>query len=154
MAKKSTAARSSGAARRPQTTAKSAPRQATLVRAPGAGAPTPATAGSPERPSAQKPLATSIPRATAAPASPAKATAKPTATPTAARPAARGPGPATGAVRMQANRVARAQATQRARAAHQISAENYAYVLNDLRLTGILAAAMFLVIIILHFVLG
>jgi len=152
MAKKSTAARSSGAARRPQTTAKSASRQATLVRTPGAGAPTPATAGSPEIPNAQKPLATSTPRATAAPASPARATVKPTVTPTAARPAARGP--ATGAGRIQANRVARAQATQRARAAHQISAENYAYVLNDLRLTGILAAAMFLVIIILHFVLG
>jgi hypothetical protein len=61
---------------------------------------------------------------------------------------------ATGAARTQASRVARAQATQRARTANLISAENYAYVLNDLRLTGMLAAAMFLVIIILHFVLG
>ncbi len=149
MAKKSTAARSSGAARRPQTTAKSASRQATLVRTPGVGTMTPATTGSPEMPNTQKPLATSAPRATAAPA---RATAKPTATPSAAKPAARGP--ATGAGRTQANRVARAQATQRARAANLIRAENYAYVLNDLRLTGILAATMFLVIIILHFVLG
>ncbi|SRR5260221_9591123 len=148
MAKKSTAARNSGAARRPQTTAKSASRQATLVRTPGAGAVSPATTGSPEMPTAQKPLATSTPRASAAPA---RATAKPTATP-ATKPATRAP--ATGAGRMQTNRLARAQATQRARAAHLISAENYAYVLNDLRLTGILAAAMFLVIIILHFVLG
>jgi hypothetical protein len=55
---------------------------------------------------------------------------------------------------MQANRIARAQATKSARAAHLISAENYAYVINDLKLTGVLAGAMFLVIIVLHFILG
>jgi hypothetical protein len=50
--------------------------------------------------------------------------------------------------------MARAQATQRVRRANLISAENYAYVLHDLRLTGILAAVMFAVLIVLHFILG
>jgi hypothetical protein len=51
------------------------------------------------------------------------------------------------------NRVARAQASQRARAAGQVSPEQYSYVRNDLRLIGILAAAMFLFMVILHFLL-
>lgn len=54
----------------------------------------------------------------------------------------------------QASRVARARATQRARAANIITPEHYAYVLKDLRLIAALAGTMFLVIIILHFVLG
>jgi hypothetical protein len=55
---------------------------------------------------------------------------------------------------MQATRVARARATQRARAANVITPQHYAYVLKDLRLIAGLAGSMFLVIIILHFVLG
>jgi ribose/xylose/arabinose/galactoside ABC-type transport system permease subunit len=43
---------------------------------------------------------------------------------------------------------------QRARTVHLISAENYSYVINDLTLTGILAAAMFFVILVLHFIIG
>jgi len=50
--------------------------------------------------------------------------------------------------------MARARETQRARAANLIVPENYKYVVHDLRLTGILAALMFAVIIVLHFVLG
>jgi hypothetical protein len=51
------------------------------------------------------------------------------------------------------SRVARAQATQRGRAASRVSPEQYSYVKNDLRLIAILAGAMFLFMIILHFVL-
>jgi ribosome-associated protein len=153
MAKKSTAARGSGAARRPQTTAKNPSRQATLVRAPGAGGIAPTARGATPTTETRKPLATSAPQSTAAPAKSAAKPAATAATPaTVTRPAPR-PAAASSA-RAQATRVARAQATQRARTAHLISAENYAYVLNDLRLTGILAAAMFLVIIVLHFVIG
>jgi hypothetical protein len=39
------------------------------------------------------------------------------------------------------------------RPANLITAEHYAYVRNDLRIIAALAGAMFLVIIILHFVL-
>jgi hypothetical protein len=49
--------------------------------------------------------------------------------------------------------VARAQATKSARAAHLINASNYAYVLNDLRLTGILAAIMLIGLIVLKIAL-
>jgi hypothetical protein len=56
--------------------------------------------------------------------------------------------------RAEAAKVARAREMQRARAANLITPEHYAYVKNDLRLTAILAAVMFSVIIILHFVLG
>ena len=52
-----------------------------------------------------------------------------------------------------ATRVARAQATKSARAAHLISASNYGYVLHDLRLTGILAAIMLVGMIVLKIVL-
>jgi hypothetical protein len=43
---------------------------------------------------------------------------------------------------------------RRIRVANMVTAEHYRYVLHDLRLTGILAAVMFAVIIVLHFVLG
>ena len=51
--------------------------------------------------------------------------------------------------RADASRVARAQATKSARAAHLISASNYGYVIHDLRLTGILAAIMLIGMIVL-----
>lgn len=163
MAKKSTAARSSGAGRRPQTTtknasAKNASRQAMLVRTPemvaaGTASATPAEATTTQTrqtgaANASRPATastTSAPRVAtpkaATPASPApKVAARPTA--------------ATATRSTHANRAARAQAVQRARAVNLISAEHYAYVVNDLKLTAVLAAAMFLVIIVLHFVLG
>jgi hypothetical protein len=56
-------------------------------------------------------------------------------------------------MKAQAARVARARATQRARAANLISPTNYSYVPNDLKLIAGLAVAMFAVIIILHFAL-
>ena len=40
------------------------------------------------------------------------------------------------------------------RAANVVTPEHYRYVIRDLRMTGILAAAMFAVIVVLHFVLG
>jgi hypothetical protein len=43
---------------------------------------------------------------------------------------------------------------RRIREANMVTAEHYRYVLHDLRLTGILAALMFTVIIVLHFVLS
>jgi hypothetical protein len=57
------------------------------------------------------------------------------------------------ALRADSSRVARAQATKSARSAHLISASNYAYVLNDLRLTGILALIMLVAMIVLKIVL-
>ena len=50
--------------------------------------------------------------------------------------------------------MARARATQRARAANLIVPENFKYVVHDLRLTGALAILMFAVIVVLHFVLS
>ncbi len=58
------------------------------------------------------------------------------------------------AVREQEKRVARAREMRRVRQANVVTAEHYRYVIHDLRLTGILAAAMFAVIVVLHFVLG
>jgi len=147
MAKKSSASRNSGAARRPQTSARYSAKQATLVRASGAAGP-----GAPERPlavaKAGAPAAQTATR-------PKVVASLPTTGAQATKAAPRSTAaPNVQASRTQANRVARAQATQRARAANLISAEHYTYVLHDLRLTGILAAAMVLVIIILHFVLG
>jgi hypothetical protein len=56
--------------------------------------------------------------------------------------------------RAQAAKLARAREMQRSRAANLITPEHYDYVIKDLRLIGILAASMFAVIIVLHFVLG
>jgi hypothetical protein len=58
------------------------------------------------------------------------------------------------ASREQERRVARAKEMRRIREANMVTAEHYRYVLHDLRLTGILAALMFTVIIVLHFVLS
>ncbi|HKW23439.1 MAG TPA: hypothetical protein VJO13_18805, partial [Ktedonobacterales bacterium] len=60
----------------------------------------------------------------------------------------------THASREQERRVARAKEMRRIREANMVTAEHYRYVLLDLRLTGILAALMFTVIIVLHFVLS
>ena len=51
-------------------------------------------------------------------------------------------------------RVTRARAAQRARTANLINPENYTYVLSDLKLILTLAAAMFIVLIVLHFALA
>lgn len=157
MAKKSTAARHNNAARRPQTTAKTA--GVTLVRTPKETGPEKAGAGtaverSPETQAAsagtqeKKPQTASsaIAPRSRAPEAP-KAAAKPAPKPESAQSK---PQPN----RVQAARVARARATQRARIANMITPEHYSYVLNDLRLIASLAAAMFVVIIVLHFVLG
>ncbi|HEX9037087.1 MAG TPA: hypothetical protein VF808_08885 [Ktedonobacterales bacterium] len=50
-------------------------------------------------------------------------------------------------------RVTRARATQRARQAGLISAENYSYVLQDLKLVGVLAAAAVVILVALAFTL-
>jgi hypothetical protein len=81
-------------------------------------------------------------------AAPAAAQASATAAKPAAKPQAQTKADSTRptakstATRADASRVARAQATKSARAAHLISASNYGYVIHDLRLTGILAAIM------------
>ncbi len=176
MAKKSTATRQANAARRSQTTAK-AP-GVTLVRQSGqskagedavtaasnsttntntntttntaksASATATAPAASATRPARTTVVATSTrPRA---PEVNRPSTAKSAApkTENTTRPAS----PAT-AKGQQANRIARAKATQRARSASLVSPEHYAYVKNDLKLIATLAISMFAIIIILHFVI-
>ena len=160
MPKKSTAAHKAQAARRSQAAARS--QNVALVRAPGAtGVETATTSAAPATPvtSAPKPSASaaSTPRASSsAPKSAGRtATATRPAT-TNAKPGAKPATPPQGAYasREQERRVARAKEMRRIREANMVTAEHYRYVLHDLRLTGILAAAMFTVIIVLHFVLG
>jgi hypothetical protein len=131
MAKKS-ASRRHSAARRPQ----GASKQPTLVRTPEASASSVATA------EAETAVATMTETAPTA----AKPAAKPQAQ---TKAVATRPTPKSTATRAEASRVARAQATKSARAAHLISASNYGYVLHDLRLTGILAAIMLIGMIVL-----
>ncbi len=148
MAKKSTATRQTNAARRSQTTSK-AP-EVTLVRQPRSG-------------SEDVSITKTAPSDSATVARPPKTGTAPAVTskrlPEATRPGAVSAAAKTPenvsrpASRNQVSRVARAQASQRARLASQISPRQYAYVRDDLRLIGILAASMFLFIIILHFVL-
>ncbi|HLZ25493.1 MAG TPA: hypothetical protein VKQ30_25500 [Ktedonobacterales bacterium] len=157
MAKKSTATRQANAARRSQTTAK--PTGATLVRAPheqGAAATgTVATQAAPVR--APKPAsAPPVTNAGKPHAAPVVERPRSLEAPKSAKPAPRldtAPARSPNA-RTQASRVARARATQRARAASIITPEHYSYVLKDLRLIAGLALAMFLIIVVLHFVLG
>lgn len=139
---------------------------ATLVRAPKPGATeldtTKSTSGAAPQPS---PAAASIVRDT--PAAPAKSVVKTTApvktttpsaptakavapSPKTPEPAAK-PAPATG--KRQDTRIARARATQRARQAGLISAENYSYVLGDLKLVAWLAGGAFVILIALTFIL-
>jgi hypothetical protein len=154
MPKKSTAsAARANAARRSQTSStKSA--EVTLVRQPKvttevASAPTTAPAPSSSTPPG-KPAKNAVVPATARPRVPEVTKA----------PGANKSGPSRTAEnaarpvgKSQVNRVARAQASQRARAAGQVSPEQYSYVKYDLRLIGILAASMFLFMVILHFLL-
>ncbi len=109
-----------------------------------------------------KPAAASIVRDT--PAAPAKPAAKPATPPKAAAaptktaalatkteaPTAK---PAPAASKRQDTRVARARATQRARQAGYISAENFSYVLGDLKLVAWLAGGAFAILIALTFFL-
>ena len=139
MAKKSSAARNSSAARRSQTTK---PQKATLVRASDSGESVATVTAPTQSTPAPKPAARAV------------TATKPTA---AAKPAARpasAPAPRSVGGREQAAKMARARATQRARAANLIVPENFKYVVHDLRLTGALAVLMFAVIIVLHFVLS
>lgn len=55
--------------------------------------------------------------------------------------------------REQANRLARARATQRTRTAHLINPEHFNYVLTDLRLILAVAVLFTVALIVLHFVL-
>ena len=166
MPKKSSAAHKAQAARRSQVAARF--QNVALVRASGAtgveAAPavpdtnvtSSATVGASTAPKPSASAATS-PRATtstskgtgrtATATRPATTTAKP-----GVKPAATSQGPY--ASREQERRVARAKEMRRIREANMVTAEHYRYVLHDLRLTGILAALMFTVIIVLHFVLG
>jgi hypothetical protein len=86
----------------------------------------------------------------------ATATRPVAATKSAAKPAPRPAATPTNsyASRDQERRVARAREMRRVRAANAVTAEHYRYVISDLRLTAILAAVMFAVIIVLHFVLS
>ena len=141
MAKKS-ASRRHSAARRPQGVSK----QPTLVRTPETSTSGVATAE----------VETQAAVATMSEAAPTAATSS---SATAAKPAAKSQAqskavatratPKSTATRADASRVARAQATKSARAAHLISASNYGYVIHDLRLTGILAAIMLIAMIVL-----
>lgn len=141
MAKKS-ASRRHSAARHPQGTSK----QPTLVRTPEASASGVATAEA----ETQASVATMTEAAPTAAASSSSTAAKPAAKPQAQTKAvATRPAPKSTATRADASRVARAQATKSARAAHLISASNYGYVIHDLRLTGILAAIMLIGMIVL-----
>jgi hypothetical protein len=158
MPKKSTSARQAQAARRSQTAARS--QNVALVRAPNTGDAPSSAAGSA---STAAQASTSATRATSAAAAPAKSaartttTARPaTSTRTAAKPAPRPAAPAQGsfAAREQEKRVARAKEMRRVRSANVVTPEHYRYVIRDLRMTGILAALMFTVIIVLHFVLS
>lgn len=174
MPKKSTAARQANAARRSQTAAKS--QNVALVRVPsnGGASATPDVAvthteraprSATVKPSAKnvsttpatRPAANAPKAATTAdrPATSARPAAKPTpAKPTPAKPASAPQPQSTYATREQEKRVARAKEMRRVRQASVVTAEHYRYVIRDLRMTGILAAAMFTVIIVLHFVLG
>ena len=170
MAKKSTSGHSrpmpahgKGSARKPQQAPERAS-TATLVRSTEAPSPsaanvvaeTPAVTPQPEpkpapapKPAVRKTAVAEKPTAKPAPAPQAAAKASAPAA-TSPAPAARPPAVST---REQNVRLARARATQRARQANLISAENYAYVLGDLKLVVGLAITAFVVLIALTFVL-
>jgi hypothetical protein len=141
MAKKSTATRQTPAARRSQTTAKTA--DVMLVRGanatrPSTPAPANAKPAAPARPAGasqqERPRALEVPRAVR-PTTPRKEPTAPTTT------------------KAQASRVARARVTQRARTANLITPEHYSYVIGDLKLIASLVISMFLVIIVLAIIL-
>lgn len=106
----------------------------------------------PQRLAAAKPVSAEKPAAPKAVA-PKPAAAKPAAAKPATSAAAAPARPSAGGAREQNQRVARARAVQRARQANLISAENYSYVLGDLKLVVALALSAFAVLIALTFVL-
>jgi hypothetical protein len=61
---------------------------------------------------------------------------------------------ATAAARQQNTRLARAKATQQARRAGQISAENYGYVTKDLRLVAAVAIGAVIILLVMTYVLA
>lgn len=178
MAKKSTATRQqSTPPRRPQTARSS---NVTLVRAPGAASTEKSTTASRSTPEAGTTQASApatgagnkpvleTPRAekpvTQKPAPSAPAVVRPRAPEISTRPKGAAPRtqpnqqpsqPAAGsaATKAQAVRAARARAVQRARAANLVTPEHFAYVIRDLRLIAVLACAMVIVLIVLHFAL-
>ncbi len=111
----------------------------------------------PQRPAAAKPVSAEKPAAPKAvapkPAAAKPAAAKPAAAKPATSAAAAAARPNAGGAREQNQRVARARAVQCARQANLISAENYSYVLGDLKLVAALAVSAFAVLIALTFVL-
>lgn len=165
MAKKSTSghhrpmpAHGKGAARKPQVPERS--NTATLVRSqemsPSASnvvAETPKAA--PATPAAPKPQAAPAARQPERrPAAVERAAApKPTTSAPSSAAAAAASRQSAVSGREQQVRLARARATQQARRANLIAAENYAYVLGDLKLVAGLAITAFVVLIALTFVL-
>jgi hypothetical protein len=160
MPKKSTAAHKAQAARRSQAAARS--QHVALVRTSGAtGVETASAAPDTSVTSAPKSSASAVSTPRTAPSAPKSAgrtatVTRPATTNTNAKPGAKAAAPSqnTHASREQERRVARAKEMRRIREANMVTAEHYRYVLHDLRLTGILAALMFTVIIVLHFVLS
>lgn len=181
MAKKSTATRQqSTTPRRPQTASRlssARPANVTLVRAtkpaeeekavastasatstpPAASADTKPKASmpsstSPKKPAAEKRVpgvpATMRPRAPEITTRPKAPAPRPQASQQQAQPA-----PGSAAAKAQAVRIARARAVQRARTANLVTPEHYSYVARDLKLIAVLACAMVIVLIVLHFTL-
>jgi len=146
----------SGAPSKTQATSARQMSSATLVRTTKQDAVTPASdAETPSSPSAASIVrdTPATPRKSGANATtPAKAATATTPAAKAPAPAAK-PAPAPTAVKRQDTRVARARATQRARQAGLISAENYSYVLGDLKLVAALAIGAFAILIALTFIL-
>ncbi len=143
-----------GAASKTRTAARQAS-AATLVRAPRPDSAEPDSATptssveTPLKPSASS-IVRDVPAASTKPAAKATTPAKVASAPAPAAPATK---PAPAASKRQDTRVARARATQRARQAGLISAENYAYVIGDLKLVLGLAIGAFAILIVLTFVL-
>ena len=148
------AARASGVALAdaPTTTQASAAPSATSRVAPQASQPVklaPKPAATPTRATTlvAKPTPPTLP---AKPTAPTRSTAQAGATSAAASAAQRGQ---RGMTREQANRLARARATQRTRAANLITPEHFNYVLTDLRLIVVVAVLFTIALIVLHFAL-
>lgn len=96
-----------------------------------------------------KPAAKPTPKPAAKPSTPVKTPASLTTPAKASALATKAEAPA--AAKRQDTRVARARATQRARQVGHISAENYSYVLGDLKLVAWLAGGAFAILIALTF---
>jgi hypothetical protein len=159
MAKKSTAARQASAARRSQTASR-AP-EVTLVRqqpktaagvdtSPTTNEKATASTSTPSSPvTTSRPAAKTVVGPAARPRIPEVARNSTIAKPSGIRPE----NVVRQQSRPQAARAPRAQANQRARNVSHISPEQYGYVKKDLKLIATLAASMFAIIIVLHFLL-